>query len=39
MTDQWYKHMPKPVYEQAAIIVLWNEAVHTDREVTAIGQI
>ena len=26
-TDKWYTHMPKPV--------LWNQAVHTDREVTA----
>jgi len=33
--DEWYIHMPKPVYEQADFIVLWNQAVHTDREVTA----
>jgi len=26
---------PKPVYKQDAITVLWNQAVHTDREVTA----
>jgi hypothetical protein len=30
----WYTHMPKPVYEGYAT-VLWNQAVHTDREVTA----
>ena len=27
--------MPKPVYEQEDVRVLWNQAVHTDREVTA----
>ena len=27
--------MPWPVYEQEDITVLWNQAVHTDREVTA----
>jgi len=27
--------MPKPVYEEVDITVLWNQAVHTDREVTA----
>jgi len=34
-TDKWYTHMPKPVYEDGDITVLWNQAVHTDREVTA----
>jgi hypothetical protein len=27
--------MPKPVYEEVDVTVLWNHAVHTDREVTA----
>jgi hypothetical protein len=27
--------MPKPVYEDGDVTVLWNHAVHTDREVTA----
>jgi hypothetical protein len=27
--------MSKPVYEEGDINVLWNQAVHTDREVTA----
>jgi hypothetical protein len=27
--------MPKPVYEQEAVTVSWNQAIHTDREVTA----
>ena len=27
--------MPKPVYEEEDITVLWNQAVHTDSEVTA----
>jgi hypothetical protein len=30
-----YTHMPKPVYEKGDVVVLWNQAVHTDREVTA----
>ena len=35
MTDKWYTHMPKPVYEKGDVTVLWNQAVHTDREVAA----
>jgi hypothetical protein len=34
-TDKWYTHMPKPVYEDGDVTVLCNQAVHTDREVTA----
>jgi hypothetical protein len=34
-TDTWYTHMPKPVCEEGDVTVLWNQAVHTDREVTA----
>jgi len=34
-TDKWYPNMPKPVYEEGDVTVLWNQAVHTDREVTA----
>jgi hypothetical protein len=34
-TDKWYTHMPKPVYEKGDVTVLWNQAVHTEREVTA----
>jgi hypothetical protein len=30
-----HAHTPKPVYEQEDVKVLWNQAVHTDREVTA----
>jgi len=30
-TDKWHTHMPKPVYEERDVIVLWNQAVHTDR--------
>jgi len=26
--------MPKPVREEGDVTVLWNRAVHTDREVT-----
>jgi len=32
---KWYTHMPKPVYEEGNVTVLSNQAVHTDREVTA----
>ena len=34
-TDKWYIYTPKPVYEEADVTVLWNQAVHTDKEVTA----
>ena len=27
--------MPKPASEEGDVTVLWNQAVHTDREVTA----
>ena len=30
-----HTHIPKPVYEKGDFTVLWNQAVHTDREVTA----
>ena len=30
-----HTHMPKPMYEEGDVTVLWNQAVHTDREVTA----
>jgi hypothetical protein len=29
-----YTHMPKSVYEEEDVTVLWNHAVHTDIEVT-----
>ena len=28
-------HMPKPVCEEGDVTVFWNQAVHTDREVTS----
>ena len=34
-TDKWYTHMPKPVCEEGDVTVLWNQVLHTDREVTA----
>ena len=34
ITDKWYTHMPKPVYEEGDVTVLWNQALHTDREDT-----
>ena len=33
-TDKWYTHMPKPLYEEGDVTVLWDQTVHTDREVT-----
>jgi hypothetical protein len=36
-TDKWYTHVPKPVYEEGDVTVLWNQSLHTDREVTANG--
>jgi len=33
--NKFYTHMPKPVYEEGDVTELWNQAVHTDREVTA----
>jgi hypothetical protein len=32
-TDKWYVYKPKPICEHED--VLWNQGVHTDREVTA----
>ena len=34
-TDKWYTCTHQPVYVQEDVTVLWNQAVHTDREVTA----
>ena len=34
-TDKRYTHVPKPVYEEGDVTVLWNQAVHTETEVTA----
>jgi len=33
--DKWYTHMRKPVCEEGDVTVLWNQAVHINREVTA----
>jgi len=33
-TYKWYTHIPKPVCEDGDVRELWNQAVHTDREVT-----
>jgi hypothetical protein len=32
-TENWYSHVPKPVYQHEDITVLWNQGVQTDREV------
>ena len=37
-TNKWYTHMSKPVYEEGDVTVLWNQAVHTDREVTGLDR-
>jgi len=31
-TDKWYTYVPKPVYEEGDVTVLWNQVIHTDRE-------
>jgi len=33
--DKWYTHMRKLVCEEGDVTVLWNQAGHPDREVTA----
>jgi hypothetical protein len=33
--DKWYTHMPKPVYEEGDVTVLWNQTFHTDSEFKA----
>jgi len=38
VTEKWYTLLHKPVYEQEVVTVLWNQAIHTDREVTASRQ-
>jgi hypothetical protein len=35
MTDKWHTRTPKPVCEHEDMSVLWNQRVHTDREVAA----
>jgi hypothetical protein len=34
-TDTWYTHTDRPVCEHEDVTVLWNQGVHTDREVKA----
>jgi hypothetical protein len=34
-TGKWYTHPTKPVYEQEKVIVLSNQGVYTERELTA----
>jgi hypothetical protein len=33
--DKWYTHTPKPLCEHEEVTVLWEQGLHTDREVTA----
>jgi hypothetical protein len=33
--NKWYTHMPKPVYGEGDVTVLWNQALQTDRKVPA----
>ena len=37
-TDKWYTHMPKPVYVDRNVTVLWKQAVQTEK-LQQIGQI
>jgi len=32
ITDKWFTYMPKPVCVEEDVTVLWNQAVHTDRQ-------
>jgi hypothetical protein len=34
-TNGTHPYTPKPVCEHKGITVLWNQGIHTDREVTA----
>jgi len=36
--DKWYTHMPKPVYEEGDVTVLWNQDTQTEK-LQQIGQI
>ena len=33
--DIWYTHTHKPVCEHDGVTVLWNQGVHSDRQITA----
>jgi hypothetical protein len=34
-TENWHSHIPKPVCQHEDVTVLWNQGIHTDREVLA----
>jgi hypothetical protein len=34
-TENWYSHIPKPVWQHEDITILWNQGVQTDTEVLA----
>jgi len=38
-TDKWYTHMPKPLYEEGDVTVLWNQAATQTEKLQQIGQI
>ena len=37
--DKWYTHMPRPVYEEGDVIVLWNQQYTQTEKLHQIGQI
>ena len=39
MTDKWYTHVPKSVYEQEDVTVLWNQQHTQTEKLKQIGQI
>ena len=36
--NKWYTHVPKPIYEEGDVTVLWNQEVYTEK-LQQIGQI
>jgi hypothetical protein len=34
-TENWYSHVPKPVWQHEGITVMWNQGIQTNREVLA----
>jgi len=37
--DKWYTHVPKPVYEEGDVTVLWNQEYTQTEKLQQIGQI
>ena len=35
VTSKWYEHKPNTVVEGKDVVILWDMAIHTDKEITA----